>query len=205
MARNLMQDAIKKNVRSVSFSGANPASYPSGLPMNPIMSAIIPYMGWVFDAQANYMIPAVQRFDPNKVMGFMAIASMSALSEPLRAIAMGKEPNMDPGVLLKQALLGSGFLGFAGDLFNKINVAGNIFPDIKLDRYERKDISVFGPLAGLAKVAARTSGMVINRDYNKKDIKDLINSFPIVRALPLRYAVDQLVENTDLAERRTTE
>ncbi len=203
MARNHIQDAITKNVKSTSFSGVNPASYPSGLPINPIMSAIIPYMGWIFDAQAKYMIPMVQRFDPNRVIGFVAIASMNSLSDVLRDLAMGREPNLDSGVLLKKGILGSGFLGVAGDLFNRANTYGDIIPELKVDRYERKGIEAFVPLSNLFKTASQVTGMVLNNDYNRKELKDAINTLPLVRAITLRKAVDELINSWDISERKT--
>lgn len=201
-ARELIQNAIAKQVRSTNFSGANIASYPSGVPINSISAAILPYMGWIFNAQANYMIPLLQRYDPNKVIGFMAMTSMAALSDPLRQLSMGKEPDLDPGLLLKKGLLGGGFLGVAGDVFNRLNTAGKMFPSLAVDRYERKGLELLSPLTGLLNTGAKTAGMVINSEYNKKDILNFIYAFPLTRAIEFRGIVKQLVDSFDIAETR---
>jgi len=166
------------------------------------MSAILPYMGWIFSAQANYMIPLFQRVDPNKILGFFAMTAMSALSDPIREIAIGKEPDLDPGTLLKKGILGGGFTGLAGDIFNKANVVGNIFPDIKLDRYERKGLEIFGPITGLLNTGAKTAGMFANLEFNKKDLENALFALPLMRAIEFRYAVHQLIEQMNIPETR---
>lgn len=201
-AAQTLQNAIAKQVRSTNFSGANIASYPSGVPINPISSAILPYMGWIFNAQANYMIPLLQRYDPNKVVGFFAMTSMAALSDPLRQLAMGKEPELDPGVLLQKGLLGGGFLGVAGDVFNRLNTAGKMFPSLAVDRYERKGLELLSPITGLLNVGAKTAGMVINSEYNKKDILNFIYAYPLTRAIEFRGIIKELVDSLDIAENR---
>lgn len=201
-ARELIKNAISKEVGSTNFSGMNPASYPSGLPMNSISNAILPFMGWVFNAQANYMIPLLQRYDPNKVMGFVAMTAMASLSQPLREIAMGKEPNLDPEHLLKMGLLGGGFLGVAGDVFNRVNTSGKIFPSLMVDRYERKGFDLLSPITGLAHTAAKTVGMTLNNEFNKKDLENAIFALPLTKAIEFRYIIKQLIDSLDIPENR---
>ena len=201
-ARVYFTQAIQKEVKSTNFSGMNPASYPSGLPLNSISSAILPYMGWIFNAQANYMIPLFQRFDPNKVLGFFAMSSMAALSGPLRELADGREPNLDPGHLVKTGILGGGFLGVAGDVFNKVNTVGKIFPDAMVDRYERKGLELFSPITGLLQTGAKTAGMAVNLEFNKKDLENAIFALPLVKAIEFRRIVKQLIDSLNIPETR---
>src|SRR6185312_10170523 len=75
----MFRRAIHQEVRSTQFAGKNIASYPSGIDPNGLSSMFLIYMGWMFNATSNYMLPLMQRVDPARLTGAAAMISAGML------------------------------------------------------------------------------------------------------------------------------
>jgi hypothetical protein len=204
-AKTLFQGAIRKEVRSVMFSGSNIASYPVGGSPNGWAGQFLMYMGWGFNATANFTIPLLQKADTSRIGTVMCMLAISSVVEPIRKLAGGDElteEDLDPAMLFKKGLLNSGLLGQYGDLFNRVNAMGDIIPGARLDRYRNtRGLIQFGPERLIADVA-NIAGMFVNQEWNKKDWKRVIKNVPLANLLYTRALVNQWIDSWDIPETR---
>ena len=202
--KDIMQNAIRQEVRSTIFQGKNIASYPSGLNPGGISQSFLMYMGWMFTATMNYSIPMFQRLDPNKIMGAAAMMSVGMLVNPLRQISRGEEPETDPAKLIWGGILNSGVGGIPVDLFNKANAIGGIFPDIVVDRYKGKGLELLAGMPGtMIDTTLNLAGQAKNNEWNKADLKKVKRIIPLVEALWIKKFTNDYIDTLDLPETRS--
>lgn len=206
--RELLQGAIRQEVYSTIFKGKNIASFPSGVNPNGLMNGFMMYMGYMFNASSNYTIPLLQRFDKNKVMGTAAMIAMATLNEPLRQMAIGEEPDLDPWTLFGKGVLNSGVGGMALDVLNKANTISQAFPSLITDKNKRmqgfeNSISLLGGMPGtVVNTALKLGGMTLTGEYNKADYKALSRLIPLAWAIEFRGALNSGIDSLDLPETR---
>ena len=201
-AKRLLEGATKKEVGSTIFTGANIASYPIVGEASGWMGSFLMYMGWGFNATANYTIPLFQKFEGKRWGGALMMMAISAVVDPLREIAAGREPELDPEMMFKRALLNSGVMGTFGNSFNLVNSMGNIFPGARLDRFRyTRGMSNFIGERTLQDLASLV-GMVANNEYNKKDWKRLVRNVPLMNLIWNRKIVNDYIDSLDLPENR---
>ncbi len=199
-AKDLFRGAVKHEVNSVIFSGPNIASYPSQLNAGGQWSMFLTYMGFMFNATSNYLLPLLQRFDPNKVIGAAAMVSVSMLTDPLRLISQGKDPNLDPEHLLWQGFLNSGVGGLPVDFFNRANAAFNIFPDLVSNRFQGKGFELAAGMVGSTfDLGINIGNMAINGP-NKAGLKKLKRATPLLELFYLRSSINDFIEGLDIPD-----
>jgi hypothetical protein len=201
-AKRILEGATKKEVNSTIFTGSNIASYPIVGEPSGWMGSFLMYMGWGFNATANYTIPLMQKFDANRWGAAIMMMSVSAIVDPLREIASGKEPNLEPDILFKKAILNSGITGAFGNYFNVINAMGNIVPGARIDRFKyTRGMVSFVPERMLQDLAA-LGGMVTNTEWNKKDFKRVIRNLPLTNLIYTRKVINDWIDSLDIPETR---
>jgi hypothetical protein len=205
-ALQLFRTAIRKETRSVMFSGSNIASFPVGGEPNGMLGAFIMYMGWGLNAVTNFTIPMFQKLDMNRVTSAMTMILIASTVEPIRAWASGREVTeemLEPGMLFKEGVLNSGLLGTFGDAFNKLNEMGDVFPGMRVDRFKNtRGIVSFGPERLVADLVS-LMGMVANNEYNKKDLKRLIKNLgPVANIIYMRKLFNDWLDSMDIPETR---
>ncbi len=204
-AKRVFQGAIKKEVKSTNFNGGALASQPVGVDNNGLSGSMMMYLGWGLNATANYMLPALQKMDTNKATGIAMMMAVSSLVQPLREIADGKEPDLDPANMFKRAIISSGVLGTYGDIFNRINSMGNIIPSMRVDRFKHtRNLFTFAP-ESLIHDFVSVFGAVANGEMNKTDMKKLQRLVPLTNLIYLRQFMNSLIEDSDLPNNRPKE
>ncbi len=204
-AKRVFQGAIKKEVKSTNFNGGSLASQPVGVDNNGLSGSMMMYLGWGLNATANYMLPALQKMDTNKATGIAMMMAVSSLVQPLREIADGKEPDIDPANMFKRAIISSGVLGTYGDIFNRINSMGNIIPSMRVDRFKHtRNLFTFAP-ESLIHDFVSVFGAVANGEMNKTDMKKLQRLVPLTNLIYLRQFMNSLIEDSDLPNNRPKE
>lgn len=202
--RDIFQGAVKQEVRSTVFSGKNIANYPTTFENpNGLSSAFLVYMGWMFNATANYTIPLLQRFDPNKVMGITAMIAAGSLVDPLRKISRGEEPELEPFTLFKKGILNSGVGGLFVDTFNKANAVGDIIPSLQVDRYKGKGFELAAGMPGtLVDVGLNFAGQAANNEWNRSDLKKLKRVIPLLEAFYFRKFTNDFIDSLNIPKTR---
>jgi hypothetical protein len=204
LAKDYLQNAVRQEVRSTIFRGKDIASYPSGYNPNGVSQAFTMYMGYMFNATANYTIPLFQRFDPNKIMGAAAMMAVGSLTNPLRLISRGEEPDLDPARLFWGGVLNSGVGGIAVDLFNRANAIGDIIPSLVIDRYSGKGLELLAGMPGtVADVIFKLGGQFANNEWNKHDLKKAKRVIPLAEALEFRYLTNSWIDSLDIPKTRS--
>lgn len=201
-AKKLLEGATRKEVGSTIFTGSNIASYPIVGEPSGLMGAFMMYMGWGFNATANYTIPLFQKFDGNRWGSALMMMAVSSIVDPLRQIAAGKEVELEPDVIFKKALLNSGVLGTFGHAFNTVNAMGNIFPEARVDRFKySRGLISFVPERAVDDMA-KIGGMFANQEWNKKDWKRVIRNVPLMNLIYTRKIINDYIDSLDLPENR---
>ncbi len=197
------QRGVDKAVRSVIFSGSSSGSFPSGIDPKGRLRSLFTFMGWGFQAHANYFLPLVQRFDANKVTGTAAMIGMSMFTEPLRQISRGDDPDLEPAHIFTKGILNSGTLGIFVEWFNKANAISELAPDLIIDRYKGKGWELAGGYpAALIRSTLEIAGQAATGEWNVSDLKRASKLIPILGALPFRYPVQQGFEELELPATR---
>jgi hypothetical protein len=202
--RETFMGAISKDIKSTIFTGSNIASYPLELDPNGLSKAFLTYMGWMFNATANYTVPLLQRYDQNRVNGLIAMWAASTTVEPLRALLAGKEPDMEPAAVFKKGLLNSGALGLPLSFFNTFNSMGKVAEGLQLDRYKYRDRGLAVSAGAPGTLAAATLnflGMAMNNDWNKKELEQLSRTIPLSHAIEFRAILNKAIDSLDLQEK----
>jgi hypothetical protein len=197
-ARETFMNAISKDIKSTIFSGSNIASYPLEFDPSGLSKAFMTYMGWMFNATANYTVPLLQRYDQNRINGLVAMWAAASTVEPLRALTRGKEPDLDPSTVFKKGLLNSGALGLPLSLFNTANSMGRVAEGLQVDRYQHRDrgLSLSAGAPGLLTGAALNFlGMAVNNDWNKKEIEGLTRVVPLIHAAEFRAILNKAIDS----------
>ena len=203
-AKKLFMGAIQKDIKSTIFSGSNIASYPLELDPNGLSKAFLTYMGWMFNATANYTVPLLQRYDQNRVNGLIAMWAASTTVEPLRALSRGQDPDLDPATLFKKGLLNSGALGLPLSLFNTANSMGRVAQDLQLDRFKYRDRGLAlsaGAPGTLGAAILNFVGMAANSDWNKKEIEGLTRTIPLAHAIEFRAIINKAIESLSVKDK----
>ncbi|HWY35546.1 MAG TPA: hypothetical protein VNX68_12945, partial [Nitrosopumilaceae archaeon] len=204
-ATALFETAIIKDVRSVMFSGSSIASYPIEGEANGILGLFLMYAGWGFNATANFTIPMFQKLDVSRISAAMSMIMISSIVDPLRKLAHGEElteEDFDGAMMFKKGLLNSGVLGVYGDIFNKANSIGDLFPDARINRYKNtRGLVQFGPERILADLL-QAAGMFTTREWNKKDWKKLASRVPLANLIYTRAALNSWIDSFDVANTR---
>lgn len=202
--KRLFQSFVKKEVKSVIFSGNNIASFPQGVNPNDIGSAFLTYMGYSFNATANFLLPFAQRPDFNKLQGLGAMTAMGMLIDPLRKIADGKDPELEPGVLIKKGVLNAGWGGILVDGFNRINATWDFVPSLQVDKFRDKNAGelLLGAPGSLAVDALKVAASTINGEFNEKDTKMAKGMTPLLNVIYLRQPFNAAIESLNLPKNR---
>ena len=204
-ARALFETAVRKDVQSVMFSGSNIASYPIGGDPNGILGLCLMYMGWGFNATANFTIPMFQKMNSSRLSAALAMISISSIVDPIRKLSHGEEltdEDLDGAMMFKKGLLNSGILGLYGDMFNKANSMGDLFPGARINRYKNtRGLIQFGPERILADLMD-ISGMFINQEWNKKDWKKVAKNVPLANLIYTRAILNDWIDSFNIPETR---
>ncbi len=200
--KDAFQAAIIKELRSTIFAGSNIATLPLGLTPGGFNQSVLMYMGWMFTATSNYLVPLMQRADKNKVAGVAAMIAASYIVYPMREWAVGREPDLDEWNLTKKAIVNSGVGGIMLDVLNRLNSAGRIFPELMSDRYEQKGLDLMAGMPWtVGKTAANLFGMATNNDWNQKELEGAIRLIPGAWAIEFRSLVKKALAETGLKEK----
>lgn len=203
-AATIFKNAIMQEVRSTNFSGKNIANYPTWVDNpNGLSSSLLIYMGWMFNATANYTLPLLQRFDVNKIMGAAAMISAGMLVDPLRKISKGQDIDQEPFDIFKKGFLNSGVGGMIVDVFNKANAIGDIIPELQVDRYQGKGWQLAAGMPGtLIDTTLSFAGMAAQGEWNKSDLRKLKRVIPLLEAFYLRKATNDWIDSLNIPETR---
>jgi len=209
-AKALMEGAVRKDVKSVQFSGSNIASYPVWGEPNGFLGAALMYMGWGFNATTNFTVPLFQKFNSSRIGGALSMIAVASLVDPIRKFAAGKdltEDDLDPWLMFQKGLLNSGVGGVFADMASRANTIGNLVPGKQLDRFrDVRSLIQFGPerllIDGL-NIIGMAGDVVTGGQANKKDMKRLIkNVLPILNMIYMRKLMNDWIDSWDIPDTR---
>lgn len=207
-AAQAFRTAIRHELDSTIFSGKDIASYPIQLDFHGVANSLLMFMGWGFNATANYFLPALQRFDVNKVQGLVAMAAIGMLVDPLRILSDGKElseEDLEPLNLLKKGVLNSGILGTYSDVFNRFNAAFDILPSLQVDRFKNKGKLelISGAPYSFLNFVGTFAGQLSTNEWNKQDLKTMKRNTPLLHVLWGRKLSGEIIDSLDIPETRS--
>ena len=199
--------AVRQEVDSVIFSGKDIATYPIDVEFHGVANSFLMYMGWSFNAFANYTAPLTQRLDYNKMTGVGAAIVIATQQDVLRKLVKGEEvteEDLDPWTMAKKGVLNSGVLGIFGETFNKTNAAFNIFPDIKVDRFADKGKLelLSGAPYSFINFVGLAAGQLATGEWNQADLKTMKRNVPLIETLFTKKLSNDAIESSDIPETR---
>ena len=159
-------------------------------------------MGWMLQANQKYLLPLIQRLDPNRVVGALSIISASMLTDPLRKFASGKEIDDDPAHIVWKGLLNSGIGGLPVDWLNKANATMDLVPELVVDKYNGKGFELFSGIPGSIAMSAKAiSNAIKDGTFNKQDLRKMKRIIPLIEAWELRRPVNAFIDALDIPEK----
>lgn len=207
-AKNTFSTAVFGDVRATQFFGPDTTSWPTwaGDPRGP-SRFLFKYMGYSFTAMSNFLLPAMQslgRGDFERMSTIGALIAINALVDPLRKLARGEEPDLDPSALLAGGIINSGMGGILVDTALRFNNFAHIFDMGVGDRFKySRSLMNSAPEVMLSDLA-RVIGMGLTANPNKADVKRAVKLFAPFLDVPLiRPLETQIIENLNIPKRNT--
>ena len=182
-ARVLMSKYIRKSVAATLI---RKGLFDSPLISNdPVISTLFTFTGWYFAALQRFAVPALQRpLDAYMIQGTMMTMGLGSLTDPLRAWSRGEEFDETNEAWFGSIVSSSPVLAPLYSILMRANaiVDNKTLNKYKNDRY--RNISALGgasgAVVGMAEDWANALRMFASGNYNKRDIKRMAHSTPLI-------------------------
>lgn len=207
-AKQVYDTAVFGDVSATIFNGPDAASWPVylGDPRG-ISRFMFKYMGWGFSATSNFLIPILQatgRADFEKLSVMAAMVMLSSMIDPLRKIARGEEPDLDPMNLLWGGIINSGVLGTTTEIIGRSAYMMGVTPPSYGDRFKYSRGLISSAPETMSYEMFKLFGMAITGDTNKQDLQRGIKLIaPFLDTIWMRPAEYGVLNELDIPEKRT--
>jgi len=177
---------------------------------NPLLSMVFMFHGWAYGALNHYAVPLMQRPDAENMLGLVTIVGMSLLAEPFLRLANGKPAYDDDTKWFDEAYKAldySGMLGPYASMLQDVNnvFGGSLVPGLQTERAKNRGAGfsgLGGPVIGYANDVASSITHNLRGDMTQNDAKREFRLSPFASLIPLRYAVNDYIDNSDLPKTR---
>lgn len=184
-AREAVVIAMNRKINGTIFSGANIANYPIFLDQTGVGGIALAYLGYSINATSAFLIPLLQRLDPHKVQGLVAMYSMSVLRATI-VEALKDDPDYEYQNLLVEGIVGLNAAGVLPEAWRMLSgessrFGGGAFPIIGVPYRVGKDIAnvITDPL--------------LDRS-SRQTLESFERLLPIINSLPFEPLVDAFNE-----------